>query len=113
MKVSFSNIAINSIATALPLNKLNINSLGKQFGDNEVKRIIASTGIKSVGVAKRNMKVSDLFFAASTNLLNKLNISPSSIDAIVVVSQTHDAIMPATSVMLQHRFGLNKNAVAF
>lgn len=113
MKVTFPNLAIRGIAAALPKDTLDISALGKKFGDNEVKRIMASTGIKSIHIANNDMKLSDLCLTASTHLLNSLNITADSIDAIVVVSQTHDAIMPATSAMLQNKIGLGKHVVAF
>lgn len=113
MKVSFSNLAVRGIATSLPIDKLDIDSLGSRFGINEVKRVVTSTGIKAVRIARNGMKISDLYLAASNHLLEALNISAKTIDAIVVVSQTHDAIMPATSVILQYKLGLNNQAVAF
>lgn len=112
MKTNFFDIAINGIATALPKNKLELASLGKLFGDNEVKRIMASTGIQSVRVAE-DVNTSDLCEAAARNLFAQCNVAVDSIDAIVFVSQTPDAIMPATSAMLQHRLGISINAMAF
>lgn len=113
MNISFKNVSVSGIAVALPKDKLNLSSLGDLYGVNEVKRIMASTGISTIPVADEKTKTSDLCLAAAKNLLHSANILVDSIDAIVFVSQTHDAIMPATSVMLQHRLGLKTDAVAF
>ncbi len=113
MKVSFENLAITGIATALPENYVDLISLNREFGENEVKRIMASTGIKSVRVANGNTNASDLCEAAVECLLRNINVPATTIDAIIFVSQTFDAVMPATSVMLQHRLGISSEAVAF
>lgn len=113
VKISFENLSVTGVAVAIPKNKLNMSSLNDEFGNNEVKRIIASTGISSVRVADSNVNASDLCFAATINLLENIKIPAETIDAIVFVSQTPDAIMPATSVMLQHRLGMSTNVVAF
>lgn len=113
IKTSFNKTAIKGIATAIPGNKLDLNTLGSQYGTEDVARIIASTGIEQVRVAEDDQCTSDLCAAAAEELLNKLEIDPQTIDGIVFVSQTSDYKMPATSVLLQHRLGLPTTAVAF
>jgi 3-oxoacyl-[acyl-carrier-protein] synthase-3 len=113
MKVSINNVVITGIATALPKNKLDLESLTNKYGVNEVKRIISGTGIQSVRVGIDGMKASDLCIAATKNLLRELKIDPKTIDGIIFVSQTPDIVMPATSVMLQHRLGMTTDSVAF
>lgn len=85
MNIAFNNLLIAGIAVALPKNKLELSSLSLEFGDKEVKRIIASTGISSVRIANNNMNASDLCLAAANNLLEKSQVLASSIDAIVFV----------------------------
>ncbi|MBV9576547.1 MAG: ketoacyl-ACP synthase III [Gammaproteobacteria bacterium] len=111
MNTSFENISVSGIAVALPHNKLELSSLSQLYGTNEVQRIMANTGISAVRVADAQTKTSDLCFMAARELIAKMTVN--SVDAIVFVSQTHDAVMPATSVMLQHRLGLSTNTVAF
>lgn len=112
MKVSFNNINITGIATALPSNKLEMLTFADKLGKNQVKRIIAGTGIRAVRVAK-GIETSDLFDIAANTIINTLGIDRKSIDGIIFVSQTPDRVMPATSVMMQHRLGISKEAVAF
>lgn len=113
MKVSFSGLAVTGITATLPKNKMDLAALGKKFGENEVKRIMASTGIKRVGIADEEVNASDLCLVAANNLLKKMNVAANTLDAIIFISQTPDAIMPATSVMLQDRLGMSTRAVAF
>src|SRR3990167_10676472 len=74
---------------------------------------MASTGIHFVNVTTSTQKTSDLCVASAEKLLQVLNVSPSSIDGIILITQTPDVRMPATSVLLQHRLGLPIEAVAF
>ncbi|MGJ7919516.1 3-oxoacyl-ACP synthase III family protein [Neobacillus sp. LXY-4] len=112
MKAKFTTSIIKGIAAAIPKDILGLISLGSQYGNEEVKRIIASTGVEQVRVARNDQCTSDLCAAAAKELFSKLEIEPSTIDGIVFVSQTPDYKMPATSVLLQHRLGLPKTAVA-
>ncbi|WP_052476266.1 beta-ketoacyl-[acyl-carrier-protein] synthase family protein [Cohnella kolymensis] len=113
MKARFDNISIKGIAAGIPRESLDLDSLGELFGEEEVKRIIASTGIAKVRVAGTDQCTSDLCAAAAKRLLTELDVGPWTIDGIVFVSQTPDYILPSTSSLLQHRLGLPITAVAF
>lgn len=88
MRATFSGIQIRGVTAVFPDNKLELASLSEKFGESEVKRVIANTGIKTVRVAKPTQKISDLCAAACNHLFKKLQIDRDSIDAIVLVTQT-------------------------
>jgi 3-oxoacyl-[acyl-carrier-protein] synthase-3 len=113
MQITLPNIHIAGVSSALPENQIEIESIKEKFGSLEVQRIIASTGIQSVRVAKPHQNTSHLCAAAANILLKELSILPNDIDGIVLVTQTPDVRMPATSVLLQHKLGLPTTAVAF
>lgn len=113
MYSNFSNSVVTGIATAIPKSILELSSLSPLYGNEEVKKIIASTGIERIHVAETEQCASDLCEAAATALMNKLELDASKIDGIIFVSQTPDYILPATSALLQNRLGLPTTAVAF
>ena len=113
MKTKITGLNILGISGSVPREILHLETLAEKFGESEVKRIIASTGINSVRVASANTSCADLCFVAAKNLLTKLDISAKSIDAIVFISQTSEFIAPATSAILQNRLDLSKEVVAF
>ncbi len=113
MKAAFKNSIIKGISTAIPRDVFELSSLGSQYGEDEVRRIIASTGIQKIRLARGGQCTSDLCAIAAEALLEKLEMNPLTIDGIVFVSQTPDYKMPATSTILQHRLGLPTTAVAF
>lgn len=71
------------------------------------------TGIQSRPVTDDKTCTSDLCHCAATKLLDSLQISPDSIDALIFVSQTPDYILPPTSYVLQNRLGLSTDVAAF
>ena len=113
MKVLFENVAIRGMATAVPSECLDLFSLGSQFGEKEVKKLIASTGINKIRVAPPHVCISDICEAAARNLFQELAIEPASIDGVVLVSETPDYLVPPTSFILQEKLGLSKDIVAF
>lgn len=112
MNVIIDNIKISAISAAIPKNYLDLYSLSELYGENEVKRIIENTGIEKVRVANYGMKASDLCYSAAKCLMDAMQLNPLELDAIVLVTQTPDGIMPATSVILQHKLGLATHVVA-
>jgi 3-oxoacyl-[acyl-carrier-protein] synthase III len=113
MRSVFKKAIIKGISAAIPKNEFDLRSLGEIYGDDEVKKIIASTGIEKVRVAAEGQCTSDLCVAAVEELFKRLEINPVTIDGIVFISQTPDYKMPATSVLLQHRLGIPTTAAAF
>lgn len=99
------------IAVAYPSEFEENISLATQFGQESIQAIINSTGIERRPVAKTG-SVSEFAKVASTRLLRRLNWSPESIDALVVVTQTPDYPLPATACLLQHSLELNASTLA-
>lgn len=113
MKVKLNGLSITAVASVLPKNSVDFSDLEEKFGETEIKRIIASTGISKLRIAEKGVCTSDLCEAAARFLFEKLDADPKSFDAIVLVTQTFDHIIPATSAILQDKLGLPKTAVAF
>lgn len=113
MEVTFDNLALVGIAPTVPKGQLNFSQLNALFGEKEIQRISASTGIKSVRVAEKGMKTSDYCIAAAEKLIQELNVDRNTIDGVVLVSQTPDYRLPATACLLQDQLKLNKSIVAF
>lgn len=113
MKCIINNINIQAIATYLPTNILEMNSLIDLYGENNVKMVINATGVERVHVADKEQTASDMCFEAASFLLEKEKINKEEIDALLFVSQTADYRAPATSIILQDRLGLSTEIVCF
>ncbi len=113
MFFKFNNIQISHIASCVPKNIVNLTDFASLYGELEVKKIINSTGIASIRKAGGEITTSDLCFSAAEKILMEGNISKSSIDAVVFISQTPDYRLPQTSFLLQNKLGLSENTLCF
>lgn len=109
LETVFKNISISGISTVVPKNVLNLESLSSIYGQEDVRKIIATTGIKEVRIADNETTASDLCYQAAQYLIEQMDIVKDDIDGLIFVSQTNDYILPQTSNVLQSRLGLNEN----
>ena len=66
-------IKIVGMVTAIPDNKIPVESFINRFGEEVVQRFSEGTGIHSIYNALPDQTASDLAFAAAEDLLNKEN----------------------------------------
>ena len=111
MNATISGVSISAVASALPAQVLEMSDLGQKFGEREVMRIVHSTGIAAVRLAGE-LSTGDLCCGAANSLFKSFDIDPTAIDALVLITQTPDYAMPATSATLQRRLGLRSDIVA-
>lgn len=111
--VSFSGVGIRAMAAAVPRNIINNYAYTQYFPAEEVKEVVDKIGVYERRFADENTCSSDLCFAAAEKLFADNSIDRSEIDLLVFISQTPDYRMPATSVILQHRLGLQNSTIAF
>lgn len=78
----------------------------------EADKIGTGIGVLRRHVAPPTMCTSDMCFAAADKLLTDLQWKRDSVDALIVVTQTPDYHLPATSCLLHHRLGLAKSCAA-
>ena len=108
-----SGVRIAGIVSALPATQATGVELAERFGVDAAERIIKATGIVRRPLAGDGQCTSDLATAAAEALLSGLGWARSGITLLLMVSQTHDHSLPATSVLLQHRLGLERSTAAF
>lgn len=111
--VSFSGVGIKAMAAAVPSNRIDNYAYTQYFPADEVREVVDKIGVYERRFADENTCSSDLCFAAAEKLFADNSIDRSEIDLLVFISQTPDYRMPATSVILQHRLGLQNSTIAF
>lgn len=112
MNATVEGLRVTAIAAALPRAALPVSAFAERFGEREVARIAQSTGIDAIRVAG-DLTTGQLSAAAAQSLFRGLGIEAKSIDGLVLVTQTPDCAMPATSALLAQQLGLRRNVVAF
>ncbi len=83
------------------------------ISEDERKMFIKSTGVEERRVAGEKTTTADLCERSANALLDKLKWDRESVDAIILVSQSPDYILPASAAILQHKLGLKKTSIAF
>jgi len=109
----FENVGIKALSAAVPRRVINNYEYTAYFPADEVRQVVDKTGVFQRRFAEAGTCSSDLCFAAAEKLFADNKIDRSEIDLLVFVSQTPDYRMPATSVLLQNRLGLERNTIAF
>lgn len=112
VKCAFNNAKIKGISIVIPKNEKNLLDEVNLYDGNQKKinRVINSSGFLKRRVTE-NETTSDLCFQASLDLIEKLNIKKSDIDALLFLSYTPDYIMPATSYVLHKKLELSQNCI--
>jgi len=104
---------INSLACAVPVNKVFSTDYVSVFGEETVEKIVVNTGIKERRVVRSGGCTSDLCIAAAKALFEKTGVSRDSVEAIVFISQSPDYLVPATSGIIQAELQLPETVFAF
>ncbi len=104
---------IAAISVHLPEHRLTNQDLEKEFPDWTVEKIAGKTGITERRIAAADEFSSDLAIAAGLKLLAEHEIAPSSIDFLIVCTQTPDHLLPSTSLLVHAGLGLRPEVGAF
>ena len=108
---SVPNIRIKGMAAAVPKNEVS-NRDYKWIPVKDRESVIKNIGVEKKRQAPKGMTTSDLCFAATEKLLEDLNWDKNDIQALILVTQSGDYIVPATAPILQDRLGLPKTCMA-
>lgn len=78
-----------------------------------VEKISAKTGIEKRYVSAPDETAGDMAYQAAMLLMQQNDISPQSIDYIILCTQSPDYYLPTTACILQDRLGLSEHSGAF
>lgn len=112
----FTKARVTGISVCVPENfKLLEEDVDTLYnGDiKQVNRIKKTIGLNKRHIVKGNTTTSDLCELASKKLLEQMDIDKTTIDAIILVTQTPDYFQPPTSAYLHGKLGLSTNCLAF
>ena len=114
MRSSLPNLRIAGIAVAYGEETRRLRDEVALYGGDagQIDRIARTVGLESRSVAAPGTTALDLGERAARRLLDELDVDPSSLDAILFVTQTPDHSQPANANLLHGRLGLSKSAVA-
>jgi 3-oxoacyl-[acyl-carrier-protein] synthase III len=103
---------IGPISVCFPERVETNEQLQAQFPDWDMSAIGEKTGIKQRYIAEPDQTASDLAVAATEKLFSENGIDRSSIDFVLLCTQTPDYPLPTTACLLQQRLGLRESCGA-
>lgn len=104
---------IAGIATCVPPRVFDNTRDTTAFTAEEVRKVKAMAGVAERRVVDPGVCTSDLCVGAAEALLAGTGVDRGSIDALVLVTQTPDYLMPSSSCLVQERLGLGIECAAF
>jgi 3-oxoacyl-[acyl-carrier-protein] synthase-3 len=110
---SVPGVALRGVACALPARRVTNDHFRSTFSDAEIGDVIKMVGVEARHWAAPDQTAGDLCEAAALRLLDRLGWEPTSVDALIFVSQTPNQRLPATACELHGRLGLASTCQAF
>ena len=103
---------IKAISYYLPEKVVKNEDLVKDYPQWDAEKVSAKTGIKERHVAATDETAGDMAVKAARVLFSEYMIEPSSIDFILLCTQSPDFYLPSTSCLIQDRLGIPTTAGA-
>ena len=100
---------IKGISYYLPKKELTNEQLASEFPEWTVDKIAEKIGIKKRHIAAENETALDMAVAAADKLFDEYNIDKSSIDFVLLCTQSPDYFLPTSACIVQDRLNLSTN----
>lgn len=109
---AIDGVAIRGIASVVPKQVARTQDY-VPLSPEERARFAKATGIQARRIAEVGQCASDFCAFAAEILLRGIGWSKSDVGLMVLITQTGDYPVPATSIVLQDKLGLSKNCICF
>ena len=104
---------IKAISYYLPEKIVTNEELVEEFPEWSVEKVAAKVGVDSRHLAAPDETAGDMAEKAARKLFAEYDISPKSIDFVMLCTQSPDYFLPSTACILQDRLGIPTSAGAF
>lgn len=104
---------IKAIAYYLPEKVVTNEQLVEEFPEWSVEKIAKKVGINERHIAAENETAGDMAFKAAEKLIAGNGIDKSTIDFVLLCTQSPDYFLPSTSCIIQNRLELSTKCGAF
>ena len=114
--MSLSSVAgfkIAGVATCVPPKAVDNMDFGKDFGAEEVRKVVAMAGVSHRHVVESGTTSADLCFEAAAQLLDRLGWEKQSVTGLIMVTQSPDYFLPSTACVIHKWLGLSDECAAF
>jgi 3-oxoacyl-[acyl-carrier-protein] synthase-3 len=112
-QATIRNVRYAGMATCVPKRVLsNIDDCPPQLRSAR-ERVVRNIGIETRRICSEWQTFSDLAFDAAERLLTELKWERDEVDALIVITQSPDYLIPATAIIMQERLKLKQTTIAF
>lgn len=107
------HVRFAGMASCVPKHVLNNIEDCPPSLQSERARLVRNIGIETRRICPEWQYFSDLAFIAAERLLADLKWERSEVDALIVITQSPDYLIPSTAIILQDRLGLSNATIAY
>jgi 3-oxoacyl-[acyl-carrier-protein] synthase-3 len=104
---------IAGVSTCVPGHEVDNLDFGKDFGADEVRKVVAMAGVQKRRIVDAGVTSADLCFEAAERLLAELGWERQSITGLVLVTQSPDYFLPSSACLIHKWMGLPDECAAF
>ncbi len=104
---------IKAISYYLPEQVLTNEDLVKDYPLWDVEKVSKKTGVSLRHISAQNETAGDMAIEAAKKLFVDNRIDPSSIDFVILCTQSPDYFLPSTACIIQNKLGIPTSAGAF
>lgn len=109
----FDNIKIQGMSAAVPEYVEHNMNFANVIGKRRAKKQIKITGVEERHVSGKHQRTSDLCYAATLPLLDKLQWKREEIKVLLFITQGPNYNHPSTAFFLHKRLGLSKDCLVY
>lgn len=110
---STQSAVVRGIASCVPPRQFDNLAEATDFPPEEVEKVVRMAGVRTRHLATDTTCTSDLCLAAARALLEGVGWEPASVDAVILVTQSPDYLLPSTSCLLHRDLKLRDDCAAF
>jgi len=104
---------IAGVSTCVPPRVVDNMERGKDYGADEVRKVVAMAGVAQRHVVEPGVTSADLCYEAARALLERIGWSRDSITGLILVTQSPDYFLPSSSCMVHKWLGLPDECATF
>ena len=112
-EVSAHSARIAGVVSCVPSRVIANDYFLQKFGEGGVSDVVKMIGVETRRWVSKSQTTVDLCCAAGKRLMERLEWSPETVDAVIFVSQTPDYRLPASACVLQNLLDIPPGIIAF